>query len=95
MLTVLSVQTYLAVLPADPDVGEDGGVHAEVLHDDGLQVFHLGDGLVVDLAPVPLHHVPHLFIGPLLDRGVLGEAEKVEFIGSRDLNGALDFIPNL
>ena len=68
---------YLAVLPADPDVGEDGGVHAEVLHDDGLQVFHLGDRLVVDLAPVPLHHVPHLLVRPLLHRGVLGEAAKV------------------
>ena len=68
---------YLAVLPADPDVGEDGGVHAEVFHNDGLQVFHLGDRLVVDLAPVPLHHVPHLLVRPLLHRGVLGKAAKV------------------
>ena len=68
--------TYLAVLLAGPNVGEDGGVHAQVLHDDGLQVLHVGDGLVVDLAAVTLHHILHLLVSPLLNLGVLGKAVK-------------------
>ena len=55
-------------------MSEDRGVHAQVLHDDRLQVLHVGDGLVVDLAAVPLHHFPDLLVGPLLYLGVGGEA---------------------
>ena len=63
---------YLTVLPANPNVCEDRCVHAQVLHDDGLEVVHISYGLMVDLAAVTLHHIPHLLVRPLLYLRVLG-----------------------
>ena len=51
----------LDVLGAESHVVVDGTVQPQVLQDGGLQVVHLRDGLVVDLAPASFHRFLNLF----------------------------------